>query len=180
MAGRSATRERVANDYYATPSYVTKALLAVEELPSPILEPACGAGHIAKLLQGDVTATDLIYRGYGNGWTDFLTHDFGQKFATIITNPPFNLFTKFIERGLELSTKKLILLGKIQALEGQTRATLLQHSPLRTVYVFKNRVSAYPNGRELDEHGKPWASTMCFAWFVFEHRYTDKPQIEWL
>lgn len=36
------------------------------------------------------------------------------------------------------------------------------------------------NGNPVDENGKKWASTMCFAWFVFEHGYKGKPTIEWI
>lgn len=183
LAGDCPTRGRVENDYYATPEGATKALLSVEEIIYPALEPACGEGHIAKLLRGGpVIASDLVYRGYGLQQSmDFLSAgNMFDKYPTIITNPPFSLFTEFAKKGLELATKKLILFGKIQALEGMERATFLEHSPLRTIYVFKKRVNPLRNGQRLDEKGKPWASTMCFAWFVWEKGHVGKPQIGWL
>lgn len=181
LVGDSNNRERVKNDYYATPFEATRAILAKEEIIYPVLEPACGEGHIAKLLEGPgrVVARDLVPRGYGyKGSWDFL--EARDHFSTIITNPPFSLFLEFAQKGLELATKKLILFGKIQALEGVKRATFLENSPLRTVYVFKKRVNPLRNGSPVDEKGKKWASTMCFAWYVWEVGYTGKPQIEWL
>lgn len=75
IAGTSETRDRVENDFYATPEESTKALLAVEEVIYPAWEPACGQGHISKLLTGGtVFSTDLVDRGYGVV-KDFLVWD---------------------------------------------------------------------------------------------------------
>mgnify|MGYP007100075740 FL=1 len=180
MAGMSTTRERVEDDFYATPEESTKAILAKITMCYPALEPACGQGHIAKLLNGDVTATDLVDRGYGQGGIDFLTHHYGKTFRTVITNPPFDLFTEFVKRGLELTEETLVLFGKLQALEGNKRASYLETTPLKYVYVFKKRQNPLRNGSAVDENGKPWASTMAFAWYVWEKGYTGSPQIKWL
>lgn len=180
IAGMSTTRDRVENDFYATPIESTKALLEVEEIIYPAWEPACGEGHISKLLTGGtVFSTDLVNRGYGIV-KDFLVDDGESGAETIITNPPFNLFQEFAEQSLKLAKKKVILFGKLQALEGKKRATFMQNSPLRTVYVFKSRQNPLRNGSSVDENGKPWASTMAFAWFVWEIGYTGKPTIEWI
>ena len=186
LAGTSKNRDRVDNDYYATAEESTKALLAVEEIIYPAWEPACGEGHIAKLLKDPllgvevVIATDLIDRGYGKGGIDFLNTSAVSDAQTIITNPPFNLFQEFAEKALSLAGRKVILFGKLQALEGFKRASFMEKSPLRTVYVFKKRQNPLRNGNPLDENGKPWASTMAFAWFVWEIGYTGKPEIRWI
>lgn len=177
IAGTSEWRERAENDYYATPQSSTTALLDAEEIIYPAWEPACGEGHIAKLLNGEVYASDLIDRGYGEV-SDFLQT--AKRFETIITNPPFNLFQEFAEHALILADRKVILFGKLQALEGKKRATFMQNSPLKTVYVFKSRQNPLRNGSEVDENGKPWASTMAFAWFVWEIGYEGEPTIKWL
>ena len=180
LAGGNPARGRAENDFYATHSDSVKALLEVEEVIYPALEPACGEGHISKFLTGETTSTDLVYRGYGSYQADFLTDEFG-RYETIITNPPFNLFQEFVERALSLANKKVIMFGKLQALEGQKRATFLQGTPLKTVYVFKRRQQPMRNGKENDEiTGKKMSSTMAFAWFVWEIGYQGKPQIEWI
>lgn len=179
IAGMSTTRERVENDYYATPESSTLALLEVEDIVFPAWECACGQGHIARHLfvRGETFASDIVDRGYGSV-ADFLKTN--KRASTIITNPPFNQFQEFAEHALKLADKKVILFGKLQALEGKKRATFMQNSPLKTVYVFKSRQNPLRNGSPVDENGKPWASTMAFAWFVWEIGYTGKPTIEWL
>jgi len=183
IAGGNPTRGRVENDYYATHPDSTKALLEVEEIIYPALEPACGEGHIAKLLDPYKTKSfDLVDRGYGNGGVDFLTNNFLGEYSTVITNPPFNLFQEFVEKALTIATRKVIMFGKLQALEGKKRATFMQNSPLKTVYVFKSRQQPLRNGSEMDElTGKKMnSSTMAFAWFVWEIGYTGEPTIKWL
>jgi hypothetical protein len=69
---------------------------------------------------------------------------------------------------------------KIQLLEGKARKRLFDKSKLKTVYVFRGRVNPLNNGSETDENGKPWSSTMCFAWFVWENSYNGDPVIRWL
>lgn len=178
IAGGNPSRGRVEDDYYATPENATKALLAVEEIFYPALEPACGEGHISKLLSGEVVSTDLVDRGFGSQ-ADFLKDNFSQ-YKTVITNPPFNLFQEFVEKALKVATYKVIMFGKLQALEGFKRATFLQTTPLKTVYVFKKRINPLRNGKETDENGKKWCSTMAFAWYVWETGYEGNPIIKWI
>lgn len=183
IAGTSEWRERVENDYYATPTSSTKKMLQYESISFPAWEPACGEGHIAKVIDKDsedLLCTDLIDRGFGWGGQDFFTFTPNKEIKTIITNPPFNLFQEFAERALTIATHKVILFGKLQALEGKKRGTFMQNSPLKTVYVFKSRQNPLRNGSPVDENGKPWASTMAFAWYVWEIGYKGEPIIKWL
>lgn len=70
------------------------------------------------------------------------------------------------------------MFAKIQFLEGIQRKEFFAKYPPKTVYVFSKRVNPLRNGMEVDEKGKPWASTMCFAWFVWELGYTGVPSIK--
>ena len=180
LAGGNPARGRVENDFYATHPDSTKALLAVEDIIYPALEPACGQGHISKLLDESQTlSSDLIDRGYGIV-KDFLVAEFPNDIQTVITNPPFNLFEEFLFKALRIAKSKVIMFGKLQALEGYKRATYLQQTPLRTVYVFKKRQQPLRDGKEQDNSGKKLSSTMAFAWFVWEKGYEGKPTIEWI
>jgi predicted RNA methylase len=185
LAGGTPTRGRVDNDYYATPPQSTQALLDVLELKGSILEPACGEGHISEVLKknypdNEIVSTDLIDRGYGVGGIDFLEKEYDRTFDNVITNPPFKYMREFVERSLELSTDKVIMFGKIQFLEGRRRKEFLENSPLKYVYVFSERQSPMRNGSPVDENGKKWSSTMCFAWYVWEQGYQGEPIIRWL
>jgi len=180
LAGGNPTRGRVENDFYATHPDSVKALLKVEEIIYPALEPACGEGHISKFLGDNTTSLDLIDRGYGQQ-ADFLTQEFGGSYKTVITNPPFALFQEFVEKALKVASHKVIMFGKLQALEGQKRATFLETTPLKTVYVFKKRQQPMRNGKEFDEKtGKKMSSTMAFAWYVWEIGYKGEPIIKWI
>lgn len=190
LAGMSVTRERVENDFYATPRNAIEAILEKVELQGSILEPAAGQGHITAVLKekypfNEIVSTDLIQREekFGipiEGGIDFLTHDFKRKFDNIITNPPFNKAQEFIEKALQLANDKVIMFARIQLLEGNKRKEMFDNAPLKYVYVFSKRVKPLRNGEELNEKGKPWQSTMCFAWFVFEQEYEGEPIIRWI
>lgn len=182
LVGAQKSRQRVLNDYYATPPESTLKLLSVEKFEGSILEPCCGEGHISEILKDKnftVYSNDLINRGYGETFKNFLTDDF-EKVDNIITNPPYKHAKEFIEKSLKITNKKVAMFCKIQLLEGVARYDMFKNSPLKTIYVFTKRQNPLRNGSRLDENGKKWSSTMCFAWFVFEHGYIGRPEIEWL
>lgn len=184
--GGKGTNERANDDFYATQSKTVKSLLDNFTLNGSILEPACGMGHISKVLQEyypdqEIISTDLVYRGFGEGDIDFITHDYGRKFDNIITNPPFSLSKEFLEKSLEIANDKVILLLKIQFLESSKRKDLLKKSPLKYIYVFSERQSTLKDGLELNPtNNKPWTTTLCLAWFIWEKGYTGEPIVRWL
>lgn len=182
LAGGNPMRGREENDYYATNPKSTLALLSVENIVYPVLEPCCGEGHISKLLTGDVDSFDLIFRGYGIGGIDFLTFVPQKKYQDIVTNPPYKLFNEFLVKSLEIATHRVYFFGKLVALEGIQRSYLLEKSPLKYVYVFRSRQQPLQGGSEIDPiTGKRWAgNTMAFAWFVWEQGYSGEPIIKWL
>ncbi|MEI6419671.1 MAG: class I SAM-dependent methyltransferase, partial [Sphingomonadales bacterium] len=69
-----------------------------------IWEPACGAGDMARELVARGVrldwSTDLIDRGFGQGGIDFLTAPAPQGCDGIISNPPFNIADRFIQRAI--------------------------------------------------------------------------------
>jgi len=187
LVGDSVNRERVKDDYYATPPEATRVLLDNFGLNDcfTIYEPACGEGHISEVLKKfypdkHIHSTDLINRGYGVGNINFLELNSGKKWDCIITNPPFKLSQEFIEKGLKLANKYVIMFAKIQLLEGVARRKLFDKFPPKYIYVFTDRVNPLRNGSPVDENGKKWASTMCFAWFVWEIGFDGEPRVRWL
>ena len=137
LAGGNSVTKREENDFYATDPQTLKMFLYEFWKDNgfeggEILEPACGQGHISKTLKEllprfNITSTDLIDRGYGTGGIDFLTHNYGRTFDVVITNPPFSLAKEFIEKGLEVSDKHVIMLCKIQLLEGIKRKDMFEN-----------------------------------------------------
>jgi len=187
VGGGSVNFERVENDFYATNPESVKALLEVEDFNSgTILEPCCGQGHISEVLKectnSKVASCDLVDRGYGDSFGDFLKPYFNaNQFDYVVTNPPYKLAKEFIDKALFVSKKKVAMFLKIQFLESQSRKDWFKTTPLKTVYVFSKRQNPWRNGENINPNtGKEWSNTMCFAWFVWEKGYTGKPTIEWL
>lgn len=183
----STTRDRVEDDFYATPPETTRAILDRVKLDGSIYECAAGQGHILDVLKeyypnSKIIASDLVDRGREDikSGVDFITYEFTRKVDNVITNPPFNLAKEFIEKALSITNDKVIMFAKIQLLEGKSRKEMFENTSLKTVYVFSSRQNPLRNGSAVDEKGKPWASTMCFGWFVWEKGYTGKPYIEWI
>lgn len=190
LAGGNSTTNKADNDYYATDPKTTKLFLdETQNLfkdVKMIYEPCCGEGHLAKVVldyfkEGQLlVVTDLIDRGYGVGGIDFLNSDFNPNADLIITNPPFSLVNDFIKIGLEKTNRYLVYLCKIQLLETVGRKKLLEESPLKYVYVHSKRQATWKNGKEVDENGKPWSTTMCLAWFVWDKEYDGEPIIKFI
>ena len=187
LVGGTVNHERIKDDYYATDPGSTFALFEVEQFDETrFLEPCCGEGHISKVIKhrkpnSSIKSTDLIDRGFGEGEIDFLTNEYSEKFDYVITNPPYKLAQKFIEKSLKLTNKKVAMFLKIQFLESVGRYDLFQNTPLKTVHVFSGRQDPWSGGQQLNpKTGKKWGSTMCFAWFVWEHGYSGNPMINWI
>lgn len=189
LAGTSTTRERANYDYYATPYQATEMLLDEVKFSGNFLEPCVGGGHIVDVIKRYypdecVYGVDIVDRGYPNTLVaDFLKHDFlGQKFDNVVTNPPFSLAQEFLEKSMEVVNNggKIAMFLKIQFLEGAKRREMFKKYPPKYIYVFVKRQAPWNNGSPVDEKGKPWSSTMCFAWFVWEKGFTGEPIVRWL
>ena len=189
LAGTSTTRERANYDYYATPYQATEMLLDEVKFSGDFLEPCVGGGHIVDVIKRYypdecVYGVDIVDRGYPNTLVaDFLKHDFlGQKFDNVVTNPPFSLAQEFLEKSMEVVNDggKIAMFLKIQFLEGAKRREMFKKYPPKYIYVFVKRQAPWNNGSPVDEKGKPWSSTMCFAWFVWEKGFTGEPVVRWL
>lgn len=100
-------------DFYPTPAECTIALMEFLAMPkSIILEPACGEGHMSKVLETyghTVISRDLRITGYGTAGIDFLNAT-RERCDAIITNPPFNIAEEFIKKALREADTVCMLL----------------------------------------------------------------------
>ena len=173
--------EREAFDYYATDPKAVEMLLELEQFSPVIWEPACGEGHISKVLQAhgyEVISTDLVYRGFGDPEPlDFLKETLEGFEGDIITNPPYSAGLEFVQRALESVRPggKVAMLLKVQFLEGQKRGAFFKDTPPRTVYISRSRLSCAKNG---DFERFP-DSAIAYAWYVWEKGFTGDPVIKW-
>ena len=169
-------------DYYATDPKVVELLLRMETFAPVIWEPACGEGHISRVLEAhghEVISTDLIYRGYGDPEPlDFLQETLDGFEGDIITNPPYSVGLEFVKRALDSVRPggKVAMFLKVQFLEGQKRGEFFKEAPPpRTVYISRSRLACFKNG---DMSAKP-ESAIAYAWYVWEKGFTGDPVIKW-
>src|SRR5215472_741542 len=67
--------DRKRRDFYATPGWVTEALLQHIHFRGVIWEPCCGDGAMSRILAlhgNEVVSTDIADRGFGTPGVDFL------------------------------------------------------------------------------------------------------------
>lgn len=173
--------EREAFDYYATDPKAVEMLLELEQFAPVIWEPACGEGHISKVLQAhgyQVISTDLVYRGFGDPEPlDFLKETLDGFEGDIITNPPYSTGLEFVQRALESVRPggKVAMFLKVQFLEGQKRGAFFKNTPPRIVYISRSRLSCAKNG----DFERFQDSAIAYAWYVWEKGFTGDPVIKW-
>lgn len=185
-ASNHALEEREQHDYYATDPKAVELLLELEQFAPVIWEPACGEGHISKVLQAhgyEVISTDLIYRGFGDPEPlDFLTETLEGFEGDIITNPPYSMGLEFVQKALESvrpGGKASGPVGKWLCSEGSVfggteAGAILQEYPPRTVYISRSRLACYKNG-DMSKTD----SAIAYAWYVWEKGFTGDPVIKW-
>lgn len=189
LIGYNAGSNREKNDFYATTPNAAQSLFDVEKFHGALWEPACGDGAICKIAEQngyEVTASDLVDRGYGDTGHDFLMQ-WQPRAPNIVTNPPFKLATPFVLHALHMVRKfpgdpigrKVAMLLKIPYLEGVERAEVFDNAGFARLYVFRRRVSFLRGGTEaVTMNGK--GGMIAYGWFVWEIGYTAAPTIHWL
>jgi len=171
--------ERPTNDYYATDPNALKAFLKAYEsdghkLNKKVWECACGLDkNLSNYLsenEYDVKATDITFG------QDFLEDDSNWD-GDILTNPPFKLAKQFVDHSLDKINdgNKVIMLLRIQFLEGQRRYDWFKSGCLKNVYIHSKRIKIWLNNDQSIS-----GNALCFAWFVWEKGYQKSPTISWI
>jgi hypothetical protein len=172
-------------DDFPTPPWATRALIehvlgGKERVKSQVcLEPACGAGHMAKVLSeyfGKVQAADIHPHGYGD------VHDFlgtpheTNSFDWVITNPPFRLGEDFTSLALKLARRGVAMLTRTVFIESVGRYDrLFSVNPPSHFAQFTERVPMV-KGR-LDRR----ASTATgYCWLVWNKESSGGTQLVWI
>jgi len=183
-ASNHSVTDRESNDFYATEPRAVEKLLSVLKrdgvrLSDPLWEPACGQGHISKVLDEagyEVRSTDLIDRGYGSVLNFLECEELWR--GDIITNPPFKLSAEFIRKSLSLVGvgQRVIFFQRLNFLESAKRFALFQEFPIRYVYVHASRVGTAMGGDFQRYHAK----SMAYAWYVWEKGYQGDTVMRWI
>jgi hypothetical protein len=172
-------------DDFPTPPWATRALLEYvltdkENMASKTcLEPACGAGHMSKVLKGyfgHVESFDLLDYSYGEV-RDFLEQPFPSDSCDwIVTNPPFRLAEKFILNSLDVAKCGVAVLARTVFLESAGRYNgIFRDRPPTKFAQFVERVPMV-KGR-LDSKA---TTATGYAWFIWEHQKPGAPALVWI
>jgi hypothetical protein len=172
-------------DDFPTPPWATRGLIehVVDDKRAlagmTCLEPACGAGHMARPLKEyfrEVRCADAYDYGYGEV-QDFLTSNHGAgSFDWVITNPPFRLAEEFVMRALPIARAGIAILARTVFLESVGRYHgIFREAPPTKFAQFVERVPMV-KGR-LD--GKATTAT-GYAWLVWEKRPAGLPRLMWV
>ena len=176
---------RAAFEYYPTPPEATRALLSVESFEGSIWEPACGEGHISKVLEAaghDVVSTDLATCwGYGETGRDFL--DARQSRAMhIVTNPPYGrgLADAFVTHALRLTREtggKVAMLLALQSLAHPLRHAFWTGHPPAVIHAL-DECQCWP-------YGDPAKATTAigkqrYVWVVWKPGHKGPTAFNWL
>jgi hypothetical protein len=170
MSQRNSGYERLLNDAYSTPAWVTEALIPhLLASHCRVWECAAGSGQMVEALRHagyTVTATDIT------DGQDFLTTEPGTSFLGIVTNPPYELATEFIERALRLvpSDGFVAMLLRCDFDHAVSRQHLFGNCA-----VFAKKVVLRRRIRWFED----WRASPSFnhAWFVWSRRHQGPPTI---
>lgn len=171
-------------DNFPTPPWATRAL--VEHVIGPdrvrqltCLEPACGAGHMARPLKeyfSSVRCADAHDYGYAPV-RDYLSYPYETNAVDwVITNPPFRLAEQFVLRSLDVARHGVAMLVRTVFLESVGRySRLFLNDPPSTFAQFVERVPMV-KGR-LDAKA---TTATGYAWLVWQHDTHDYPKLAWI
>ncbi len=177
--------EREGRDFYATPGWVTEALLRHVHFRGSVWEPCCGDGAMSTVLAAHsytVASTDIADRGFGTSGIDFLTcRSMPEGCRSIVTNPPYGdtgsdkgqatspmAMLNFLRHALALTASvqgQLALLVRLQWIAGRRVADLLSAGPFAATLILTRRIQWFDMG----EHTKN--AQHHHAWVVFDHAH---------
>jgi len=171
MSQRNSGYRRKVLDDYATPAWVTQALLP--HLPArvrTIWEPAAGRGqmvHALKQAGYTVHASDI------SDGIDFLGEEFaGFDSEAIVTNPPYSKAPAFIERALHLtkSSGVVAMLLRCDYDHAATRQHLFGQCPqFAKKLILTKRIVWFA--------GPKAAPSFNHAWFIWNWKHHGPPSL---
>lgn len=171
--------ERRADDFYATPAWVTEAILPHLEVGS-VLDPCCGEGAILDVVR-DVWRVETFgieidegrrntarSRGHDARLDDALIKTTWSSTVNIITNPPYSWAEAFIRRALIECEGDIAFLLRLNFLGSQKRAAFHRARPC-DVYVLPKRPSFTGGGTDATEYcWMVWGPGRGNRWWVLD------------
>lgn len=132
------------------------------------------------ILQG----TDFKDRGFCSPfWNlqyglDFLDDNYPiNKVDVVIMNPPYATLEPFLIRALEIAQDKLIVLCRMQVLEGVSRyENIFKDNSPTEIYQYVDRIQCWKGGVKPEG-----SSAQGYCWIVWnKKKKTDAPTLHWI
>lgn len=184
------THKRHSLDFYTEPAFTVELLLDAEDIPGPVLDPACGSGTIVKVCQTrgiEAHGSDIAERPFGQSGVDFLLMDSlpdlgGRAIASIVCNPPYVLAEQFARRALGLATAKVALLLQSKFPYSQRRYNFFAEHPPSRIYFLSTRPSMPPGDDLIAGTVEAKGGKLDYCWLTWDQRRRhDAPTIaRWL
>ena len=180
MAQRIESRESL--DDFPTPPWATRALLehviGANQNTLSCLEPACGAGHMARPLSeyfSYVEARDISSYTFGK-IEDFLSSKPQEKWDWIITNPPFRLAENFIKHALKKINVGAAFLVRTTFIEsvGRYNRLFIENPPS----IFAQFVERVPMVKGRLDRTASTATGYC--WLIWYKENELPPNLVWI
>ena len=188
-------KERQAEDYYATPTIEVENILNILNYDfsnKSILEPCVGGGHMMEgilhyaedMNNVEYFASDFKNRGYNHENInfkyniDFLDDNYPfNKVDIIIMNPPYSTLEPFLIRALEIAQEKLIVLCRMQVIEGTGRyKNIFKDNPPSYIYQYIERIQCWKNGTP-----PIGSSSQGYCWLVWDKtEWPHEPILRWI
>ena len=172
------------SDNYKTPEWLSEAIIDVhfqnppwlKSRPYRMLEPACGDGAIANILEKKVPShiaheldcVDIRDTGYGVV-RNFLEMPADPTYDLVLTNPPYSLAKEYVDHGRKFLRKGgwLFLLLRCNFFGSQKRAAWWRENIPAEIHITPRRPSFTKQGTDATE----------YAWFGWCAESTQKTLI---
>lgn len=114
---------------------------------------------------------------------DFLSDNYKLPIDTnvdyIIMNPPYSTIEPFTIRALEIAERGVLMLARLQFLEGKSRyENILKDNPPTDIYIYVDRIKCFKNGDESDTS----SSAQAYAWYWWDLTKKEKTEskVHWI
>ena len=148
------------NDLYYTPEWTIESIIEYIPKDFKVWECCCGKKNISNVLEKNgykVISTDIeIDEKY-----DFLKYEPEEEYDIIITNPPFSIKNKIIEKCYKLK-KPFILLMTTSGIESQKRIKMYKKNGI-SFLLPSRRINYYSNYKK-----KKTSSPFYSWWFCYK------------
>ena len=176
MSQRDSGYARKERDLYETPEWVTAALIPhLPRRPVFIWEPAEGSGKMARALiptQSSISGSDI---DRGDDFLKFRERPHPMMDA-IITNPPYDLATEFIEHALRLVEDggMVAMVLRTDFDHAKSRSHLFRDCPaFAKKLVLTRRIVWF----EPEPGAKGKSPSFNHAWFIWDWRNEGAPKL---